>query len=235
MKRLIQFAVLIGVFHFCTEDTDFLIEELENPVSMTEFCQKSPNDTLRQTDYVYNSEILVKETRKQENIVIGVTSYEYNENNQLIKKLYQTFQYDNDGNVSDTSESETLFDYENELLVKENYSWGGWSTFDYENGKLTTKNDYTANGALQHITKYKYSGSLIVEERKETSQGGIIFIKLYKYDSKGRLDSIIEDGNVIEENFYEGNKLFEKRIYYFGIDPGFDICYGNYIYKYDYY
>ncbi len=235
MKRIVQFAVLIGVFHFCTEDTDFFIEELENPVSKTEFCQKSLNDTLRQTDYEYSFDNLIKETRKQYNIVISTTSYEYNETNQLTKKLYRTFLYDTDGHVSDTSESETLFEFENDLLVKEIKSWGGWSTFDYENGKLTTKNDYTANGELHHITKYKYSGSLKVEEKKETSQGGIIFIKLFKYDSKGRLDKVIEDDNVLEENFYEGNKLIEKRTYYFGIDPGFDICYGNYIYKYDYY
>ena len=235
MKKVIQIAVLLGVFHFCTEDNEFIIEELESPISMSEFCQKSPDDTLRQTDYVYSSENLIKETRKQNNIIISITSFEYNETNQLIKKTYQTFLYDSDGQMSDTSESETIFEYEYNLLVKENKSWGGWSTFDYENGKLTTKNDYTANGELHHITNYKYFGSLKVEERKETALGNIIFIKNFEYDSKGILVKIIEDDNVVEENFYDGNKLIEKRTYYFGIDPGFDICYGNYIFKYDYY
>jgi len=30
------------------------------------------------------------------------------------------------------------------------------------------------------------------------------------------------------------NKLIEKRTYYFGIYPGFDVCHGNYIYRYEY-
>jgi hypothetical protein len=43
-----------------------------------------------------------------------------------------------------------------------------------------------------------------------------------------------EENNIIEENDYIDNRLNEKRTYYFGIDPGYDVCYGNYIYRYEY-
>ena len=61
-----------------------------------------------------------------------------------------------------------------------------------------------------------------------------MYIETYHYDSENRLTTIIEDENIIEENFYDGKKLIEKRTYYYGIDPGFDVCYGNYIYRYEY-
>jgi len=75
---------------------------------------------------------------------------------------------------------------------------------------------------------------LKVEEKKETAAGSVMYIHIFQYDSENKLTRIFEGENIIEENFYDGNRLIEKRTYYFGIDPGFDICYGNYIYKYEY-
>ncbi len=74
----------------------------------------------------------------------------------------------------------------------------------------------------------------MIEEKKETKVGGLIYLKTYEYDSQGRLVKIQDEENTIEENDYVDNELIEKRTYYFGIDPGFDVCYGNYIYRYEY-
>ena len=61
-----------------------------------------------------------------------------------------------------------------------------------------------------------------------------MYIRTFQYDSGNRLITIIEDEHIIEENFYNENKLIEKRTYYFGNDPGSDVCFGNYVYKYEY-
>jgi len=61
-----------------------------------------------------------------------------------------------------------------------------------------------------------------------------MYLKTYKYDSQNRLVQIKDGKNIIEKNYYFNKKLIEKRTYYFGIDPGYDICYGNYIIRYKY-
>lgn len=50
---------------------------------------------------------------------------------------------------------------------------------------------------------------------------------------KTGLVGVREGDNVIEKNDYNGNQLIGKRTYYFGIDPGYDICYGTYIYRFE--
>jgi hypothetical protein len=74
----------------------------------------------------------------------------------------------------------------------------------------------------------------LIEEKEETNVGALIYLKTYTYDSQNRVIQIRDGKNVIEENDYIDNKLIEKRTYYYGIDPGFDVCYGNYIYRYKY-
>ncbi|MGJ3233589.1 hypothetical protein [Marivirga sp.] len=61
-----------------------------------------------------------------------------------------------------------------------------------------------------------------------------MYLKIYSYDSQNRLIQVKDGDNIIEENDYVGYKLVEKRTYYFGIDPGYDICYGNYVFRYKY-
>ena len=74
----------------------------------------------------------------------------------------------------------------------------------------------------------------MIEEKKETNAGGLIYLKTFEYDSENRLTKIVEGENIIEENDYNGKKLIEKREYYFGIDPCFASCCGNFIYRYEY-
>lgn len=259
MKKLFYFILLFGLLQSCSEDdTPKVFQDLEQPTSMTVYCQKTPDEILRKIDYEYNEGNLLKETTKINGEIYSTKTFEYNtENlistetyktdlrkvetiyiynqlNQLINRIFKTTDYDLEGNIVNETESEAPLEYENNLLIKEWVSWGGWHTYEYENGKLVTKNDYTKTGKLHHITKYKYSGDLKVEERKETVAGSVMYIHIFQYDSENKLTRIFEGENIIEENFYDGNRLIEKRTYYFGIDPGFDVCYGNYIYKYEY-
>jgi hypothetical protein len=122
------------------------------------------------------------------------------------------------------------------LLVKEVAYWGGFNIYEYDkNGRMISNTDYTKTGEKHHITHYKYSGNLKIEEWKEVSYtGSRIYLRKFRYDSKNRLTEVIENDKLVEENFYDENRLIEKREYYFGIDPGYFACNGNYIYKYEY-
>lgn len=99
---------------------------------------------------------------------------------------------------------------------------------------MIKKIEHKKNGKQHHFTFYKYSKGLLVEEKKETSEGSIIFLKTYTYDSLNRLLQVRDQENIIEENDYDGNRLIEKREYYFGIDPGYFSCNGNNVYMYEY-
>ena len=151
-----------------------------------------------------------------------------------INILYKFTGYDTDGKITNIIEYEAPREYDNNKLVKEWEHWGGYNTYEYIGDKIIKKTDYTKNGEELHITTYKYSGNLLIEEKRETSVGSLMYLKTYKYDSQNRLVQIKDGKNIIEKNYYFNKKLIEKRTYYFGIDPGYDICYGNYIIRYKY-
>jgi uncharacterized protein YcfL len=259
MKIGIQTILIIFLVLSCSKDDSLLLPAvLDELMAMNVFCPNSPNDTLRRVVYVYNNDKMITETTLYNGEIQSKTTFEYNLDNQLTLEIYETdwkktektfiynelnqlvniiykfTDYDSNGVVIDESESEAPLEYENNQLVKEWECWGGFSTYEYKDGKVVTKIDYTKNGEKHHITSYKYSGKLKIEEKKETSAGNVIYIRTFHYDSKNRLIKIIEDKNIIEENDYIENKLTEKRTYYFGIDPGFFVCNGNYIYRYEY-
>lgn len=259
MKTMIYLLSIFLIVLSCSKDDDILEPaELIEPTAMNVFCQNSSDNTLRRVEYEYDNNNLVTETTFYHGIIVNKTTYEYNSDNQLIFEIYETdlrktekifiynelnqlvnikykfTDYDINGEVIDEREKEAPREYENNLLVKEWEYWGGFNTYEYKNGKVQTKIDYTGTGEKHHITTYKYSGNLLIEEKKETKVGGLIYLKTYKYDSQNRLIKIQDGDNIIEENDYIDNKLIEKRTYYFGIDPGFYVCYGNYIYRYEY-
>lgn len=259
MKTIIYLMTICLIVVSCSKDEDLLkFSELDEPTAMDVFCQNSSNDTLRRVEYEYNNDNLIMETTFYNEDIRNKTIFEYNSNNQLIletnesdlRKMEKVFiyneldqlvnikykftDYDNNGQIINVSESDAPKEYESNQLVKEWEYWGGFNTYEYKNGKVETKIDYTKVGEKHHITTYKYSGNLLIEEKKETKVGGLIYLKTYRYDSRNRLTKIQDGENIIEENDYINNKLIEKRTYYFGIDPGFDVCYGNYIYKYEY-
>ena len=259
MKKVLTLISIFLIVVSCSEDYDLLIPaKLDNPSVMISFCQASTEDTLSILKYEYDKANLIKETSIHNGEVQSETvfdynsknqiiseiyltdwnkremSYIYNENDQLINILYKFTDYDAEGQITNESESEAPREYENNQLVKEWEYWGGFNTFEYSGDKVVKKIDYTKNGEKHHITTYKYSGDLLIQEKKETMVGDLIYLKTYKYDPQNRLVQIRDGKNIIEENNYIDKKLIEKRTYYFGIDPGFDFCYGNYIYRYEY-
>jgi hypothetical protein len=258
MKKLLFVLTVIGILQGCSKVDNTPPLKLEKPIIMSVFCPNAINDTISKTDYEYDFENLTKLTLWNYGEITSVTNYEYNSKNlliketrdqdlrkteityvynksdQLINKLYKIADLDANGLVLRTNESETPLEYKNNLLFKDLETWGGWNTYEYSDGKLTTKNIFTSSGQIYWILKFKYSGNLKVEEKNQTASGNIIYNRTFEYDSESRLVKTIEAGNVIEQNIYDGNKLLEKRIYYFGIDPGFSACNGNFIYKYDY-
>lgn len=258
MKKILFVITLIGILQGCLKDDSSSNIEMQSPISMTVLCMNAPNDTVSQTDYEYESENLIKVTVLSNKEIYSVTNFEYNSQNLIIKetrdqysskteityiynkskqltnKLYKNSEFDPNGVLLRTTEYETTLEYQNDLLIKDVETWGGWNTYEYSNGKLTTKNVFTKTGQLYWILKFKYSGGLKVEEKNQTAGGNIIYTKIFEYDSERRLVKVIEDGNIVEQNIYDTNKLVEKRIFYFGIDPGFSACNGNFIYKYQY-
>lgn len=258
MNKLFYAITVIAILYSCSKDDNLPAFELAKPVTITVFCPNSLNDTISQTDYEYDLENLIKMTLRNYGEIKSITNYEYNSGNQLIKetwdqyfrkteityiynksdqlinKLYKTADLDANGQVLSTNEFETPLEYKNNRLFKDVETWGGWNTYEYTDGKVTTKNVFTSTGQLYWIIKYKYSGSLKVEEKKQTSGGNNIYTRSFEYDSEGRLTKVIEDGNIIEQNTYDGNKLIEKRTMYYGIDPGFSACGGSFTYKFEY-
>lgn len=242
----------------CSTDDNSVPAELYNPSAMIVYCQASSDAPIKTVTYKYAGDKLLTETTRQNGELESKTTFDYNSQNQIISELYfsdsikieKTFiynendqlinivykfsNYDSDGQLIDQSDSEAPKEYDNNQLVKEWEYWGGFSTYEYNNGKLATRIDYTKNAEKHHITIYTYANGLLIEEQKETKSGGLIYQKSFEYDSQNRLVIIRDGENIIEENKYTENKLLEKRTNYFGIDPGFEVCGGNYIYKFEY-
>ena len=259
MKRLIQSIVLFGFIFSCSDDELPKQQvELDHPTAMNIYCKRIPEEVFNRVEYEYDHDKLVTESTFSNGVIYSKTTFEYNSNNQLFKKIYETdwgktektfaynssnqlinvnhktINYDVSGQVATEREADAPLEYENNRLVKQWETWGGFHTYAYKNGKVVAMIDYTQYSEKYHITTYQYDGDLLTVERKETADGNLIYNKTFQYDAENRLIKIVEDENIIEENFYDENKLIEKRTYYYGIDPGFDVCSGNYIYKYEY-
>jgi hypothetical protein len=257
MKTTISLVSILLIVLSCSKDEESIQPvELKAATAMNMYCQSAPNNILRRVEYEYANGNLISQTtigEFQEKTIFEYNSdnqliletYEsnsqkvektffYNDLNQLVNIKYKFTYYDENGQVTDEDERDAPREYENNKLVKEWYTWGGFSTYEYTNDKVETKIDYTTAGDKHHITSFTYFGNLLIEEKKETVGGSLMYLKTYNYDSKGRLIDIRDGGNIIEDNEYTDDKLIEKRTYYFGIDPGFDICYGNYLYQYEY-
>ena len=258
MKNSIYLMAIFFLFLSCSNDEDLQPMELRVPSVMNVFCQQSPDVSIRKVEYKYNNDNLMTETTLHNGDIYSQTSYTYNSDNhmtfeiyqtdglklektfiynksgQLVNIKYKTTYYDPDGQVVNESETEAPREYKNGQLIKEWESWGGFNTYEYKEGNVAMKIDHSKLGEKHHVTSYKYSGRLLLEERTENKDGDLIYRKIYQYDAQNRLVVVREGENVIEENEYVGNQLIKKRTYYFGIDPGYDICYGNYIYHYQY-
>lgn len=103
-------------------------------------------------------------------------------------------------------------------------------------GKLTKKESFQTEekDKVYDTFIYTYQSGKLTEEKRIIQTGATSYVLKFTYTSKGFPDETIQDGNVIEKNFYTNGRLTEKHTFYFGIDPGFSQCNGNLIYKYSY-
>ncbi|HSO85263.1 MAG TPA: hypothetical protein VLQ91_01835 [Draconibacterium sp.] len=139
----------------------------------------------------------------------------------------------------------TNYSYQgNELRREEfwNYFENNWKfqyAYGFEfngNGKLIKRESYQTENKdkVYDTVLYTYYSNKLIEEKRITQTGATSYVLKFTYTSKGLPNETIQDGNVIEKNFYDDDKLIEKHTFYFGIDPGFSQCNGNLIYKYGY-
>jgi len=237
---------------------DLVAPRLENPSVMLTYCSPAGDQWFRRTEYRYDNGLLVNEKTdffggyqtsrsleydENKNLVKETLreltlerekNYIYNEQNQVILIRTETRNLDSEGNVINRSVAEMPREYENNLLVREGPEDDSHTTYQYENNKVILKTTHAAGGHKHHITRYRYTGNLLAEEIKETAAGSKMYTRHFQYDARGRLIRVTEDGKTIQENRYKGNRLEERRIFYFGIDPGFSPCGGNYTYRYEY-
>lgn len=122
------------------------------------------------------------------------------------------------------------------------YSENKWKfqyahSFDFNsNGKLVKKESFQTEkkDKVYDTFIYTYYNNKLVEEKRIIQTGATSYVLKFTYTSYGFPDETIQDGNVIEKNYYSDGRLTEKHTFYFGIDPGFSQCNGNLIYKYGY-
>lgn len=248
----------------CTKGDHLRLESAVKPIAMNVYCQSSPHDIAWRIEYEYDHNNLVTETRLSNGAVRRKKSFEYdsdgriteetlefsntktkksyiyNDFNQLIKVKRRSSEYDADGQLIRESESEDTFEYENNHLVKELQSWGGVITYEYKGGNLVKKTTFTKYGDAHHITTYEYEDEdggevdLLTVEHKETAQGNTMYHKTFFYDSWNRLVTVKDGDDIIEEYVYDEEDLVLKKEFYFGIDPCYSPCCGNYLYRYEY-
>ena len=109
--------------------------------------------------------------------------------------------------------------------------------FEFDrSGRLVKKESFQdeAKENVYDTFVYAYKNGRLNEEKRIILTGKTSYVKKYFYTPNGFIDEITKDGNVVEKNFYELGRLIEKHTFYYGIDPGFSPCGGNFIYKYEY-
>jgi hypothetical protein len=162
--------------------------------------------------------------------------YKYEQNDivgiQLLKQ---------DGTVS----HKTVYKYKNGKPLweefwyfdKEKWKFQYAHRFEFNrSGKLTKKESFQTEqkNEVYDTINYTYKNGKPETEKRIIRTGATSWIKEFTYTSDGLPDETIQDGNVIEKNFYQNSRLTEKHTFYFGIDPGFSRCNGNLIYRYKY-
>ncbi len=162
--------------------------------------------------------------------------YKYSEN-----KLVEKINYD----TGKTYLYKTTFTYSGshlryeEIFRREGNEWilnYGYAYKYNRRGELIEKASFhnELRETIYDTIVYTYKNGKLSTEKRILTTGETGYFKEYFYTNEGYLDEVTEDGNTVVKNFYEDNKLMEKHTWYFGIDPGFSLCNGNLIYKYEY-
>jgi hypothetical protein len=117
---------------------------------------------------------------------------------------------------------------EEKIFLNEKYEYQG----DF---LLSIESAYPLGGGFQKIL-YFYDKDLRVKEKKFASDNSLTFTTDYIYEN-GKLSKVngYQDSiNFTEEYIYQRNALIEMKRNYYGIDPGFSPCLGNFTFYYEY-
>lgn len=159
---------------------------------------------------------------------------EYDDDLKLISKIFNYYKINKEGRLEFDKKGKLDYFYEDGLLIK---SCGSafCDIYKYnDHGELIKQLIKSAKGHIYDWYEYEYRHGHKVKEIMRGYDGKIRYVKKFIYDPFWHLIKVQKDDNIIEENKYFFNKLVEKKTYYFGIDPGFYPCRGNYVYGYEY-
>ena len=189
------------------------------------------NDTIESSRTVFNYNALgflvSKDFYSYSNNSLTLTRtrlYKYDEKNRLIYEGYDDERGNNTKNNYSYGKNGELISSKNECNYnKWNYSYeydsNGRLRKKYKNNELEVSYEYSQN----HLTKEIHYNR---NSNKEI---------LYVYDDNGLLINKREKEKLIENNIYNNGRLVERWTYYFGIDPCYSPCCGQYFTKYEYY
>ncbi len=260
IRKILIWVIVLFVIQGCQKNNRKL-PDLKKPKTILCKCQNDTWDKYyRKEERYYEDSKLVKEKINVNRDLYFTFVYKYNDYGFLIRKeefynnryrLYEyEYQYDDDlrpvkkytrsykldqnGNTVSDGEWVTVYLYENGLLVNE---CGSSICYDFkynDNDEQIEKKVVSPEGFVYDTYEYEYRHGIKVKEILRGIDNEIDYTKEFIYDPFGHLIKIVKDGKIIEKNKYLFNKLVEKKTYYYGRDPGFSPCQGNYIYTYLY-
>lgn len=216
------------------------------------FNRDADGNITEETTFVYDlPEMKITRQFNNNGQQVNDSAYSYVSGNRVLQyshkyvyernRIAEIQRFEPDGTIS----HKTVYKYTGDKPRWEEFwyfSNGNWDFqyahgFDFDrNGHLVKKESFQTveKDKVYDTFLYEYKNDKLVEEKRIIITGATSYVIKYAYNRDGTLDEKIKDGNVIEKNFYENGKLSEKHTFYFGIDPGFSQCLGNYIYKYNY-
>ena len=207
--------------------TEEITYSFGNPVFKITITYNSYNQKLSESVFYYKNDSWELSTQNL---------YKYSRNRLIEKNNYDS---------GETLLNKTIYKYSDnrlkyeELYRRGNNDWVFNFAYGYEynsSGQLAKRLSYQdeAKEIVYDQYVYTYTDGRLATVKRILVTGKTQFFREYSYTRNGLLDEITEDGNTIEKNYYEHGKLIEKHTWYFGIDPGFFSCNGNYILKYGY-
>jgi|WetSurMetagenome_2_1015567.scaffolds.fasta_scaffold175328_2 hypothetical protein len=164
--------------------------------------------------------------------------YKYSYNKDLLLEKIRKNQMGEETHKTLYTYRGTMPEWEEFYYFKDN-EWDFQYAHKFEfnrNGLLVKKSSYTTTekDKVYDYFTYSYKNGKLSEEERILQTGKVSYHKDYFYNKDGMLDYVVQDGNIIEKNTFENSRLVEKQTWYYGIDPCFSQCCGNFICKYEY-
>lgn len=252
MKKVLWALAVIIYCASCQED-DFVIEnEPAQPVIERSFYASKPDMEKGRREHVYINGKLISTQAYSENRPTWHTSFEYNSKGDLIREqidnTYQHTIYDYEYNSSGQltrrrsrtytrredaddilkEDSEILYEYEEDKLVKTTLSDGRYNIRQYVGDRCVKVVYYDEDGERVSITKAKYKHGLLVEQKRTSEFNGYTHTTRYLYDAQNRLKTTDINGLINAEYVYENNQLVRKNewrsdtLFFKDTPPAFD-------------